>query len=367
MACGGCNTTKGLTKGQIEMLIQNKIDSGKLQGGLKTCDGTDLPAKARILLCSELIKKVNDALANGEIKAVKDVVFKEGTMIVTDGTGRDFTYKLPYPVMAIGDKEVVFTQPDGKTVSVPKADNLFTADMFDKTIAKGVNETDKFGVKTGDGIVVKQDGSLAIGEVFTKKPIKGKGTKADPISISLNDRDFTVNDATGEISLKAYRSQAVTNLNNGVNVLGYSTFFGNVDKARGVYVIGVPPSINSEDPRQNATAVVDELKDGESYDFNGWQISSPVQVDQYLVGTDNAVWHRVNDYGMNPDGSFKNPEGWTVWHRETNVQVSMVQVEALQKRVDNLEGRVAALEKLLAGFVPLKDASGTEQLGLIKP
>jgi hypothetical protein len=45
----------------------------------------------------------------------------------------------------------------------------------------------------------------------------------------------------------------------------------------------------------------------------------------------------------------------------------MMELIALQKQVLDLTGRVAALEGILAGLVPLKDASGETQIGLIKP
>ena len=384
MACGGCNSVAPVTKDQVENLIQKAIDSGKVQGGLKTCAGEKLPAESKVLMCSELTDAVNAAIEKGDIKVIKDVVYKEHKIVVTDGEGKDHEYELPYPEMAVGDKEVVFTQPDGTTVAVPKSDAVLTEDDFDKTITKGANEdgklgvkvkpnggleatTDGVGIKLGNGVKTDAKGALTIGEVFAEKPITGKGTKEEPLKVALNKRDFDVNEATGEVSLKAVRSQSVMDLNNGVQVMGYSTFFGNVDKAGDKYVVGVPPSIDTEDATQNPTARIAELKDGEKYDFNGWQISSPAQVDQYLVGTDKAVWHRVNEGGMNADGTLKDTGNWSVWRRETNNSVSVVQLEALQKRVDNLEDRVAMLEALLSSFVNLKDASGTEQLGLIKP
>lgn len=317
MACGGCNSIVPVTKDQVENIIQKKIDEGKIQGGLKTCKGEYLPEKSKVAQCSDL-----------------DNVLQESDFDSTVVKGANVAGKLGVKVKENGGLE---------------------------TGASGV------GIKAGDGIKVGEDGSLQIGEIFANKPILGKGTKAEPLKLALSDRDFDVNVASGEISLKSVRTQAVTNLNNGVQVMGYSTFYGNVDKARGFYALGVPPAIDSVDATQNSTSTIAELKEGEKYDFNGWQISSPAQVDQYLVGNDNAVWHRVNEDGMNNDGTLKNPNGWSVWHRETNNSVSVVQMEALQRRVDDLTNRVATLEALFASFVNLKDASGTEQLGLIKP
>ena len=317
MACGGCNTFAPVTKDQVENIIQKAIDTGKIQSGLKTCEGEDLPAKSKVALCSDV-----------------EGVLKEDSFDSTVVKGANTPNKLGVKLKETGGLE---------------------------------SAVDGIGIKAGDGIKVGEDGSLQIGEVFADKPITGKGTKAEPLKLALNQRDFDVNAASGEISLKAVRTQAVTDLNNGVQVMGYSTFYGNVDKARGVYVIGVPPAIDAEDVTQTSTSLVSELKDGEKYDFNGWQVSSPAQVDQYIVGSDKAVWHRVNEDGMNNDGTFKNPNGWSVWHRETNVPVSVVQLDALQRRVDDLTSRVNTLEQILAGFVRLKDAGGTELLGLIKP
>ena len=384
MACGGCNSVAHVTKDQVENLIQKAIDSGKVQGGLKTCAGEKLPAESKVLMCSEVVDAVNEAIKKGDIKVIKDVVYKEHKIVVTDGEGKDHEYELPYPEMAIGNKEVVFTQPDGTTVAVPKSDSVLTEDDFDKTIVKGANEADKLGVKAkpngglevtetgvgvkaGDGIKVGEDGSLQIGEVFANKPILGKGTKADPLKLSLNNDQFQVNAATGEVSLKPTDSTKITNLNTGIQKVGYSTFYGYIGKARGDYVPGVPADINSTNATENATSEISQLADGQAYDFNGWQIASPAQVDQYLVGTDQAVWHRVNDSGMNKDGTLVDPTNWSVWHRETNVTANVLQIEAMQKQVDYLTKRVAALEDLLGKFANLKDASGKVLLGSIKP
>lgn len=383
MACNGCGEAPAMTKEQVENLIQTKIDEGKIQGGLLSCGGEKLPAQSQVLLCSQLAEKVKGLIKDGTIDVVTDVEIKDDKLVVTDGTGKEVRTSLPYLKGVATEKALVVTLPDGSTVEVPKASSALTEDSFDETIEKGANKPNKFGVKLkdkgglertvdgiavklGDGVTFDGNGAIQLGEVFVEKPLKGKGTKADPLTVLLNERDFVVNPATGEISLKAGHSDEITNLNKATPVLGHSTFFGVIDKSRGKYVIGVPADINSTVENQNPTEQVSELKDGEAYDFNGWQIASSVQVDQYLVGTDKAVWHRVNDGGMNDDGSLKDPNGWSVWHRETNVAVSVVQTQQMQNQINDLTNRVSTLEKLLAGLIPLKDASGTVQLGLIK-
>lgn len=383
-----CSASCGSQRELVELLIKNAINEalakGDIQAGLKDCDGGALGKDSKVILCGALASAVNEAIKNGEIDVVKDVTIENGKLKVTKGNGKEKEIELPFVQMAIGDKEVVLTNPNGEHVAVPKAADVLTADDFDKTIVKGANVPNKLGVKVkpnggleatedgvgikaGDGVKVGEDGSLQIGEVFANKPILGKGTKADPLKLALNSDQFNVNAATGEVSLKPTDSSLIKNLNTGIQKVGYSTFYGYIGKARGDYVPGVPADINSTNATENATSEISQLADGQAYDFNGWQIASPAQVDQYLVGTDQAVWHRVNDSGMNKDGTLVDPTNWSVWHRETNVTANVMQIEAMQKQVDDLTKRVAALEDLLSTFANLKDASGKVLLGAIKP
>lgn len=383
-----CSASCGSQRELVELLIKNAINEalakGDIQAGLKDCDGGALGKDSKVILCGALASAVNEAIKNGEIDVVKDVTIENGKLKVTKGDGKEKEIELPFVQMAIGDKEVVLTNPNGEHVAVPKAADVLTADDFDKTIVKGANETDKLGVKVkpnggleatedgvgikaGDGLKFGEDGSLQVGEIFANKPILGKGTKADPLKLALNSDQFNVNAATGEVSLKPTDSSLIKNLNTGIQKVGYSTFYGYIGKARGDYVTGVPADINSTNATENATSEISQLADGQAYDFNGWQIASPAQVDQYLVGTDQAVWHRVNDSGMNKDGTLADPTNWSVWHRETNVTANVLQIEAMQKQVDDLTKRVAALEDLLSKFANLKDASGKVLLGAIKP
>lgn len=392
-----------ITNGTVDVVTDVAVEEGKLvvTDGTGKKVKTDLPGLKNVeIKDGKLVTTpINGTPVETKLNFVEDLAFDstENKLTWKEG-GESKNAKLPYLKGVATEKALVVTLPDGTNAELPKAGHALTEDSFDDTIEKGANKADKFGVKLkdkgglertldgigiklGDGVKLDESGAIQLGEVFARNPIKGKGTKADPLTLALNQRDFVVNPVSGEISLKAVQNDAVTNLNNGTPVFGYSTFFGVVDKARGKYVIGVPANISSEVESQNATAQISELADGQDYDFNGWQIASSVQVDQYLVGTDKAVWHRVNDEGMNPDGSLRNPNGWSVWRRETNNSVSVVQIQQMQNQINDhenrirtleaanvdLAGRVKALEDMLAGFVPLKDASGTVQLGLIKP
>lgn len=197
MACNGCGTSAGLTKEQVENLINKLIDEGKLQAGLKDCDGAELPKGTKLVLCSAFADMVKELIEKGTIDVVSDVKVKDGKIVVVDGTGKEtklatpfvsdlafdattnkLTWSqdgkdkeavLPYVKAVAGDKGVVLTLPDGTTIEVPKAGSALTEDSFDHTIAKGANVANKFGVKLKtnggledglDGIEVKTGAGL---------------------------------------------------------------------------------------------------------------------------------------------------------------------------------------------------------------
>jgi len=153
--------------------------------------------------------------------------------------------------------------------------------------------------------------------------------------------------------------------------MGMSTFYGVVNNVNGSteYAVGVPRDINSTDHQQAGTTAIGQLASGQQYDFNGWQIATPAQVDQWLIGASDSVWHRTNDFGMNADGSLKDPNNWGVWTRESNVNIPVQQFQkatqdilALEALTSNLNQRLTAIEN---DIVPLWDASGTVKLGRI--
>lgn len=181
-------------------------------------------------------------------------------------------------------------------------------------------------------------------KVYANLPITGTGKKSDPLTFKFEDNDFEISQ-DGKIRLKAVTRDATENLNE-KSVLGFSTFFGYVNKAGGKYVFGVPAHITSEENVQNSTSDITQLRDGEEYDFNGWQIASTAQVDQYITGANNVIWHRTNEYGMNLDGTLKNPAGWGQWNRETNVNITVQQIQQMQNDLTNLRNNLQSLSNL---------------------
>ena len=206
-------------------------------------------------------------------------------------------------------------------------------------------------------------------KVYADAPIQGTGLKTDPLNLKLGN-DFKVS-PDGTLVLSGGVKEATTNLNNGTGVMGMSTFYGVVNNVNGSteYAVGVPRDINSTDHQQAGTTAIGQLASGQQYDFNGWQIATPAQVDQWLIGVSDSVWHRTNDSGINADGSLKDPNNWGVWTRESNVNIPVQQFQkatqdilALEALTSNLNQRLTAIEN---DIVTLWDASGTVKLGRI--
>lgn len=217
MTCVGCESTVGLTKEQVENLIQAKIDEGKLQGTLKDCEGNDLTKGQKVVLCSALAELVNALLEKGTVKVVKDVKFADGKLVVVGGdnketavdmpfisdlqfdatenklkwvaNGKDKEATLPFVKAVEGATGVVLTLPDGNTVELPKAGNSLTPDNLDHTIQKDANVPGKYGVKldpkgglTGDtvaGVGVKTGAGLTKDENGNLVLKLGDGLKTD--------------------------------------------------------------------------------------------------------------------------------------------------------------------------------------------
>lgn len=212
-------------------------------------------------------------------------------------------------------------------IKKPVDDLRADMDKADKALDSRVTEIETNGAK-----------------VYANLPITGTGKKSDPLTFKFEDNDFEISQ-DGKIRLKAVTRDATENLNE-KSVLGFSTFFGYVNKAGGKYVFGVPAHITSEENVQDSTSDITQLRDGENYDFNGWQIASTAQVDQYITGANNVIWHRTNDYGMNLDGTLKNPAGWGQWNRETNVNITVQQIQQMQNDLTNLRNNLTSLSNL---------------------
>lgn len=177
--------------------------------------------------------------------------------------------------------------------------------------------------------------------------IIGNGTHSDPLRLNLSD-EFELHN--GKLYLKYNEPKAITDLNNlsePLRKLGFTAFSGEINNVNDHhYVVGIMPNFNDENP-QTGTTLPSQLAPDQHYDFNGWQLASSKEVQQF-ISNNGITWERSNDAGMKPDGSLNNPAGWTNWKRTTNVNITASQVSNLVEQLRGLTERLATAESTVA-------------------
>lgn len=149
MACRGCNEVTAMTKDQVANYIQQLIDNGKLQAGLNDCDGKRLRQDDEVLTC-------------GGNKFVTDVAVEDSKLKVTYLDGK--TEKLDIPgITDLAYKDGVFTWKEGGNAQSAQLDFL--------------------------------------SEVHADAPIRGDGTKKNPLVLNTDTKYFVVNPNTGTLTL----------------------------------------------------------------------------------------------------------------------------------------------------------------------
>nr|DAX35532.1 MAG TPA: hypothetical protein [Caudoviricetes sp.] len=180
-------------------------------------------------------------------------------------------------------------------------------------------------------------------KVYANSPFTGNGTKVNPLSLGVSE-EFEV--IGGKLYLKGTEPKEVTDLNNlsaPIRRLGFTPFFGNIQKSSNTYVVGMPADFEAESP-QTGTTTNAEIKDGSNYDFNGWQLASSREVQQF-ISNNGITWERSNDLGMRSDGTLVNPSSWSTWKRSTNVNITSEQVKNLVNQLVGLTSRLGTAEQ----------------------
>lgn len=292
------------------------------------------------------------------LPGVTDLVFKDGELHFRE-KGEDKSIELPYvydmqlnvkenridykvngeakhiPLPEIGVKQVVegdtvvtFIRPDGTSVELPK--NTVTPAQFDSTIVLGINEAGRYGVSVYTNA--------------TGGAIHGNGSRNNPITLKYNPEQFSV--VNGELTAVADKPVHVDNLDTGLTRCGFSTFLGMVNNVDAIksYVIGMPA--DAENSRDNETPSVKSLADlvgQQKFDFSGYQLANDYQIDQFFVHG-NVTWRRSNDSGVGPDCKPRNPNQWTAWKKETNLNIPLEVIENHTQEIASLLRRVVELE-----------------------
>lgn len=350
MACGGCNDSTGLTKDQVENLINKMVAEGVLSASLFACDGSKLPAGAKLVVCDQLASIVNERINNGQIKVVKTVEFVDGKLVVMDGDGTTHKIEMPFVKGVEVAGKVQLTLANGKEVIIP-SDAISESDLG-KTIKKGIREDNKFDIDVGALAKENTEPNNAFNQAGSGLANDGQGgLKVVPADFIDNDT-IVVDPTTGRIKVKPHTCVDMTNgnlntLSNGLNTLGQTCYYGLVagalDTTSTNFIVGVPADpANATLTHTTAAETKADLNFGTA-DVTGYQIASPTEIIQYfyddysiLPSIQNSGWVRMHTGGLNNDGTLKNGS-WTRWERNGAIPDPDGGLSALAARVRAIE------------------------------
>lgn len=172
--------------------------------------------------------------------------------------------------------------------------------------------------------------------VHVKGPINGNGKKDSPLGLNLTE-DFVV-DANGKLALNAVAPQNLGNISirDVKYKLGFHTFTGlvNTDVREGS--LGMPTNFEGAEHELPMANSWEEYTTRQAYDFNGYYIASGSELNIWVVNGD-SMWSISNDYGINPDGTLKNPTAWGKWQKIDNAgAVTNEMIKKMQEQINAL-------------------------------
>lgn len=199
---------------------------------------------------------------------------------------------------------------------------------------------DKTGAVGGGKITLEKIKESIAGDVtIAVKPnsgLTGNGSKASPLGLNLGDK--LIINSSGKLDINPnIPPETMTNIKHANYNIGMHYFTGSAGNT-----LGLPLSITSEEPEQ---AMRDSF-DPDNYDFNGYYIASGHQLDVWLQGVNNTAWYIMNDSGVNPDGTLKDPNAWGKWQKLDNPSsMTTEQVKRIQDTLNSLGTSSADLLK----------------------
>lgn len=172
--------------------------------------------------------------------------------------------------------------------------------------------------------------------VHVTGPINGNGKKDSPLGLNLTE-DFVV-DATGKLALNAVAPQNLgnTSISDVKYKLGFHTFTGlvNTDVREGS--LGMPTNFEGTEHELPMANSWEEYTTRQAYDFNGYYIASGSELNIWVANGD-SMWSISNDYGINPDGTLKNPTAWNKWQKIDNAgAVTNEMIKKMQEQINAL-------------------------------
>lgn len=172
--------------------------------------------------------------------------------------------------------------------------------------------------------------------VHVKGPITGNGKKESPLGLNLTE-DFVV-DATGKLALNAVAPQNLgnTSISDVKYRLGFHTFTGLVNTDSRVGSLGLPTNFEGTEHELPMANSWESYSAPQNYDFNGYYIASGSELNIWVANGD-SMWSISNDYGINPDGTLKNPTAWNKWQKIDNAGVvTNEMIKKMQEQINAL-------------------------------
>lgn len=172
--------------------------------------------------------------------------------------------------------------------------------------------------------------------VHVKGPITGNGKKESPLGLNLTE-DFVV-DANGKLALNAVAPQNLgnTSLSDVKYKLGFHTFTGLVNTDSRVGSLGLPTNFEGTEHELPMANSWESYSAPQNYDFNGYYIASGSELNIWVANGD-SMWSISNDYGINPDGTLKNPTAWNKWQKLDNAgAVTNEMIKKMQEQINAL-------------------------------
>lgn len=172
--------------------------------------------------------------------------------------------------------------------------------------------------------------------VHVKGPITGNGKKDSPLGLNLTE-DFVV-DATGKLALNAVAPQNLGNtaIQDVKYKLGFHTFTGIVNTDSHVGSLGLPTNFEGTEHELPMANSWESYSAPQNYDFNGYYIASGSELNIWVANGD-SMWSISNDYGINPDGTLKNPTAWGKWQKIDNAgAVTNEMIKKMQEQINAL-------------------------------
>lgn len=172
--------------------------------------------------------------------------------------------------------------------------------------------------------------------VHVKGPIIGNGKKESPLGLNLTE-DFVV-DATGKLALNTVAPQNLgnTSISDVKYRLGFHTFTGIVNTDSHVGSLGLPTNFEGTEHELPMANSWESYSAPQNYDFNGYYIASGSELNIWVANGD-SMWSISNDYGINPDGTLKNPTAWGKWQKIDNAgAVTNEMIKKMQEQINAL-------------------------------